>query len=58
MSLCNLRFLVELTYLHVIVKCESLLGDHGKPCRSVIFVTEIYSADSGRHINCKMLLKS
>ena len=30
---CNLNtvaWVVELTYLHVIVKCESLLGGHGK----------------------------
>ena len=32
MSLCNLRFLEELTYLHVVVECESLLGGHCKAC--------------------------
>ena len=26
----TVAWVVELTYLHVIVKCESLLGGHGK----------------------------
>ena len=29
-KLNTVAWVVELTYLHVIVKCESLLGGHGK----------------------------
>ena len=34
-KLNTVAWVVELTYLHVVVKCESLLGGHGKARRTV-----------------------
>ena len=36
-KLNNVAWDVELTYLHIVVKCESLLGGHGKePCNVTV----------------------
>ena len=34
-KLNTVAWVVELTYLHIVVKCESLLGGHGKACCTV-----------------------
>ena len=34
-KLNTVAWVVELTYFHVVVKCESLFGGHGKACCTV-----------------------
>ena len=39
---CDTPYRGHLTYLHVVVKCESLLGGHGKARRTVIGKISVY----------------
>ena len=55
-KLNTIAWVVELTYLHVVVKCESLLGGHSKARCTVkqmnLSHTTRTQADSGRNVSC------